>query len=138
MLKGISNMKYEYHEDGTLPDEPHIFVFGSNLGGRHGAGAALIAFQKYGARARQGVGLQGSSYAIPTKNAMLEVLDLYVIESYVKKFLEFAEGSSDRFWITRVGCGLAGYADVQIAPLFRGASINCNFPKVWRYYLEKH
>ena len=130
-------MKYEYHEDGTLPVEPYIFVFGSNLGGRHGAGAARVAFEQYGARSRQGVGLQGHSYAIPTKNSMLEVLDLYVIDGYIKEFLKFAEGSSDRFWITTVGCGLAWYAYVQIAPMFKGAPSNCNFPKIWRYYLEK-
>jgi hypothetical protein len=125
---------YEYHEDFTLPTN-HIFVFGSNYRGRHGAGAAKVALQ-YGAILGNGIGIQGRSYAIPTKDCNLISLDLHIIHKHVNYFLEFARSSEDLFWITKIGCGLAGYFDNQIAPMFLSASSNCNFPEPWKKYLE--
>ena len=99
-----------------------IFVFGSNLAGRHGKGASLDARKKHGAVYGQGVGLQGNSYAIPTKDETLKTLPLNVIRGYVNQFLSFAMMNPHlQFQVTPVGCGLAGYKPNQIAPMFRGA-----------------
>lgn len=112
-----------------------IFVFGSNLAGRHGKGAALEARQKWGAVYGQGVGLQGRSYAIPTKDGKLHVLPLETIRPYVLDFIRFARYNWDfRFIVTRVGCGLAGYQDSDIAPMFRYAPSNCVLPDEWKEY----
>lgn len=112
-----------------------IFVFGSNLAGRHGKGAALRAYKEHGAVYGKGVGLQGSSYAIPTKDENLNTLPLQKIERYVEQFIRFAHLNPDmQFEVTRVGCGLAGYDDADIAPMFFDAPINCILPVGWRTY----
>lgn len=114
-----------------------IFVFGSNLAGRHGAGAALYARHHHGAIYGQGVGLQGSSYAIPTKGHQLEVLPLGIIETYVKDFIEFAKQNPTKtFFVTRIGCGLAGYKNEQIAPMFCNAPSNCILDNEWKVILD--
>ncbi len=106
-----------------------IFVFGSNLAGRHGKGAALHARQSHGAIYGRGEGLQGFSYAIPTKDENLRTLPLSVIETYVAHFLVCARVYSDRtFRLTPIGCGLAGYKPEQIAPMFRHAPPNVTMP----------
>ncbi|MBR4272415.1 MAG: hypothetical protein IKQ30_06220 [Bacteroidales bacterium] len=94
-----------------------IFVFGSNLQGHHYGGAARIAEEKFGAIFGQGVGLQGQSYAIPTMHGGVDV-----IKPYVDEFIEFAKQHPElTFLVTRIGCGIAGFKDSEIAPLFRGA-----------------
>jgi hypothetical protein len=94
-----------------------IFVFGSNLKGMHGGGAAYIAYRKFGAIMGQGVGLQGQSYAIPTMQGGVET-----IKPYVDEFIEFAkENRNLTFLVTRIGCGIAGFTDVEISPLFENA-----------------
>lgn len=109
-----------------------IFVFGSNTAGIHGAGAAKFALQNHGAVWGQGVGLQGNSYAIPTKDQNIRTLPLSYIRVYVEQFLQFAAANpSLQFQVTRVGCGLAGYTDEQIAPMFQGAPSNCFMPPEW-------
>lgn len=109
-----------------------IFVFGSNLAGRHGKGAALYAKQHYGAVYGNGVGPQGSSYAIPTKRANLKVLPVEEIQKYVEGFITYARAHPTlKFQVTRVGCGLAGYKDSDIAPLFKGVPPNCEMPTEW-------
>lgn len=115
-----------------------IFVFGSNLAGRHGAGAALCAKEQHGAIYGKGEGIQGSSYAIPTKDGRnraislsdpSQVLPLHEIESAVKRFLEFARSHPElTFDVTPIGCGRAGYTAAQIAPFFQGAPANCGLP----------
>ena len=110
-----------------------IFVFGSNLAGRHGAGAAKFAVEKFGAVYGQGNGLQGSSYAIPTKDEKLRTLQVWQIQLSVFEFLQFANQHPElTFNVTRIGCGLAGYTEKEMAPLFRGAPKNCVLPKGWR------
>jgi hypothetical protein len=110
-----------------------IFVFGSNLAGRHGKGAALTALRTYGAVYGQGVGPQGQSYAIPTKDENLRSLPLLTIDRYVYKFLQYARDHPDeKFLVTRIGCGYAGYTDRQIAPMFALAPDNCILPDDWR------
>lgn len=111
-----------------------VFVFGSNLAGRHGAGAALYARQHHGAIYGKGVGLQGNSYAIPTKDFNIRTLSLHTIENYVREFKEFAINHPDMFFnVTRIGCGLAGYTDKQIAPMFINAPVNCILPEEWKH-----
>ncbi len=115
----------------------YIFVFGSNLAGRHGAGSAKKAAQSHGAIYGQGIGLQGNSYAIPTKDEHLHSMSLPEIKEHVKEFLEFAAMSLDlhpdwKFDIVKIGCGLAGYKEEQIAPMFKGAPNNCILPLGWR------
>ena len=94
-----------------------IFVFGSNLKGMHGGGAAYIAYRKFGAVMGQGVGLQGQSYAIPTMQGGVET-----IKPYVDEFIAFAkEHQNLTFLVTRIGCGIAGFTDDEISPLFEKA-----------------
>ena len=94
-----------------------IFVFGSNLAGAHGGGAARLAWQRFGAVWGQGVGLQGQSYAIPTMQGGVET-----IKPYVDDFIEFASQHPElRFLVTRIGCGIAGFKPEEIAPLFAEA-----------------
>ena len=110
-----------------------VFVFGSNLAGRHGKGAALDAYKRHGAIYGQGMGYQGCSYGIPTKDRGLKTLPLSTIRSYVLDFLFFAnEHPEMRFNVTRIGCGLAGKTDKEIAPMFTGASDNVILPVGWR------
>ncbi len=94
-----------------------IFVFGSNLRGMHAGGAARAAYHKFGAVMGQGVGLQGQSYAIPTMQGGVET-----IKSYVDEFIDFARQHPElTFLVTRIGCGIAGFRDEEIAPLFAEA-----------------
>ena len=94
-----------------------IFVFGSNLAGSHGGGAALLAYNRFGAIWGQGVGLQGQSYGIPTMQGGVET-----IKPYVDEFIEFARQHPEfKFLVTRIGCGIAGFRDEEIAPLFNDA-----------------
>lgn len=109
-----------------------IFVFGSNLAGRHGAGAARTALG-YGAIWSVGVGRQGNSYAIPTKDEQIRTLPLVRINPYIHQFILYARDfPSLTFQVTRIGCGLAGYTDKDIAPMFYGAPENCILPEGWR------
>ena len=94
-----------------------IFVFGSNLAGHHGGGAALLAWRKWGAVWGQGVGLQGQTYGIPTMHGGPEA-----IRPYVDEFVDFARRHPElTFLVTEVGCGIAGFTPAQIAPLFTDA-----------------
>ncbi|MBR0036332.1 MAG: hypothetical protein IJP70_01690 [Bacteroidales bacterium] len=97
------------------PDE--IFVFGSNLAGLHGGGAARLAYERFGAIWGQGIGLQGQSYAIPTMQGGVET-----IKPYVDEFIRFAQTRPDlKFYVTQIGCGIAGFKVDEIAPLFQTA-----------------
>ena len=103
--------------NSLLPNE--VFVFGSNLYGHHGGGAARVALNKFGAIWGQGVGLQGQSYAIPTMQGGVET-----IVPYVDEFIDFAKKHPEKyFYVTRIGCGIAGFRDEEIAPLF-GKTLN--------------
>lgn len=98
-----------------------VFVFGSNLAGNHAGGAARMAKLKFGAILGQGVGLQGKSYAIPTMQGGVET-----IVPYVDDFIKYAEQNQDAFfYVTRIGCGIAGFKDEEIALLFQKA-VNLN------------
>ena len=95
-------------------EENEIFVFGSNLRGQHGGGAARLAYQKFGAIWGKGVGMQGNSYGIPTMHGVVDV-----IKPYVDDFIEYALSHKEyTFLVTRIGCGIAGFTANEIAPLF--------------------
>lgn len=108
----------EYTPDFITRLNPgEIFVFGSNLAGMHGGGAARVALDRFGAVPGQGVGLQGQSYAIPTMQGGVDT-----IRPYVDEFIEFARSHPElKFYVTRIGCGIAGFDDSEIAPLFANA-----------------
>ena len=106
-----------------------VFVFGSNLRGMHGGGAAWLAYKKFGAIMGQGVGLQGQSYGIPTMQGGVET-----IRPYVDDFIAFAKTRPDlTFLVTRIGCGIAGFQEREIAPLFEKAHDveNIVLPEGW-------
>ena len=97
--------------------DDEVFVFGSNLAGQHGGGAARIAYENFGAEWGVGVGLTGQSYAIPTMQGGVET-----IKPYVDDFIAFAKAHQELFfYVTRIGCGIAGFRDRDIAPLFADA-----------------
>lgn len=111
-----------------------IFVFGSNLAGRHGKGAALYAKKYKGAEYGVGIGRQGNSYAIPTKDRNLKTLPLNEIKIHVDEFIEYAKNHKElSFEVTKIGCGLAGYEESDIRPMFKDSPINCDLPDWWRF-----
>jgi hypothetical protein len=112
--------------------EEVIFVFGSNLSGRHGKGAALTAAREYGAERGVGRGRTGNAYAIPTKDHDIRTLPLKAIKKYVDEFLLYARRHPElTFKVTAIGTGLAGYKHEEIAPMFRGTPSNCYLPPEW-------
>lgn len=112
-----------------------IFVFGSNLKGIHGAGSARIAAQLWGAKYGVGEGPTGAAYAIPTKETPYKNRRLDEIAASVDRFLAYARQHPDReFYVVRVGCGLAGFTDKEMAALFRGAPENCGFDPLWEKF----
>ena len=120
------------HIRSLKPNE--VFVFGSNLAGAHAGGAAHAALTHFGAIWGQGVGRQGQSYAIPTMQGGVET-----IRPFVDEFIEYArQHPDDRFLVTRIGCGIAGFTDEEIAPLFREAVDveNICLPIEWWALLE--
>ena len=110
----------------------HVFVFGSNLAGVHGAGAAAFAKRKHGAEWGVGIGHRGSSYALPTKDRQIESLSLEEVQDHVDTFINYAiEHPELVFRVTQIGCGLAGFTKEEIAPLFKEAPENCHFDTAW-------
>lgn len=109
----MDNLKYT-PENITHLGEDEVFVFGSNLAGHHAGGAARTARLRFGAIEGQGEGMQGQSYAIPTMQGGVET-----IKPYVDRFIDLAyEWDQTTFYVTRIGCGIAGFTDEEIAPLF--------------------
>lgn len=103
-------------------ERDEIFVFGSNLAGHHMGGAARTAHKNFGAEWGVGAWLTGQSYAIPTMQG-----DIDTIKPYVDEFIEFAKQHQDmKFLVTRIGCGIAGFKEKDIAPLFRSAVLEKN------------
>lgn len=108
-----------------------IFVFGSNINGYHAGGAAAAAVRRFGAIGGRGVGIQGQSYAIPTMEGGVDY-----IAGYVNEFVEYARKHPELFfWVTKIGCGIAGFKSDEIAPLFKEAALlpNIALPsEFWR------
>lgn len=122
--------------DQAIKEGKAVFVFGSNLAGAHGAGAALHAVKHWGAIYGEGVGHHGMSYAIPTKTQTIRTMPLTRIKPYVMDFIRYAElNPLLTFKVTQIGCGLAGYTPAQIAPMFSGSPKNCWFDTAWKEFL---
>jgi hypothetical protein len=110
-----------------------IFVFDSNLAGKHGKGTSITAYMKYGAIYGQSFGLQGSSFAIPTKDEQFKTLPVKSIAKYIDSFIKYAILNPDiTFEVPRIACGIDSYEDVIVAPLFKNAPDNCLLPAGWR------
>lgn len=112
-----------------------VFVFGSNIAGHHGAGAARLAMNKWGAKWGKGVGLEGQTYGIPTMQGGVET-----IKPYVDAFIDFAKKHQDKiFLVTEIGCGIAGFTPEDIAPLFKEAETveNIHLPERFWKVLNK-
>ena len=123
-------------ENITHLDQDDIFVFGSNLQGMHSGGAARVAYDKFGAVWGQGVGIQGQSYAIPTMQGGVET-----IKPYVDQFIDIArEWDQNTFYVTRIGCGIAGFSDEDIAPMFDKAYdlYNVRLPESFARIIERN
>lgn len=127
-----------FHADGAPPDANQVFVFGSNLSGIHGGGAARAAHKIYGAEWGVAEGLTGRSYAIPTvQHGIVGPLSLAEISAAVERFIAYAQAHPDtQFLVTRVGCVLAGHRDSEIAPMFSGAPLNCSLPDTWATLIQ--
>lgn len=110
-----------------------IFVFGSNMAGIHGAGAAKYAHQHKQAKLGVGEGLTGQAYALPTKDHKIRCISLAEIHGAVFRFKDFAEANPNlEFQVTRVGCGLGGHRDEDICKMFLDSPDNCYFDTVWQ------
>jgi hypothetical protein len=128
-------MKIKIDELTTTTKTRSVFVFGSNLAGLHYGGAAKYAMDKFGAILGAEEGIQGSSYALPTMDEDFRPLPLAAIEFGVARFKRYASAHPDVvFYVTRIGCGIAGFSDSQIAPMFGGSPLNCIFDPQWTSY----
>jgi hypothetical protein len=142
-MKARAPATRRFHDDGSVPEGPDwIWVFGSNLQGRHGKGAAAVARDMFGAERGLASGRTGRAYGIPTKRAPTmnprDVLPLDQIQRSVEEFLEYARGHAEhRFFVTRVGCGLSGIPDAKVAPMFASAPSNCSLPLPWREFFDE-
>ena len=124
----------KYHLGEWVPGQ--VFVFGSNCSGVHGAGSALYARRVCHAVLGVGEGPTGMAYALPTKDHNIHTLPLSAIAVNVDRFIDYAVAHPEvEFFVTAVGCGLAGYKNDQIAPMFMTAPKNCIFPAAWKEYL---
>jgi hypothetical protein len=137
-------IRCRFHKDGTLPQqESTIFVFGSNEKGVHGAGAALIAKEKFGAIPGECSGFMGRSFGIPTKDEFIQPMPVRDMDIYFGDFCAQTILNPDlKFFVTRVGCGLAGNSDETMATLFKEFAMNvgsdlrnCSFAEEWRPFL---
>lgn len=118
-----------------IPSDPRIFVFGSNLLGIHGAGAAGYARKELGAQLGIGEGPTGRTYALPTCYRPGEPITLQELAVYVDNFLRYAEKHPEtRFFVSAVGCGIAGFTEDEVSYIFRelGTPDNCDLPVGWR------
>ncbi len=117
------------------PDDERVFVFGSNILGIHGAGAAAYAANDLGAQMGVGEGLTGRTYALPTCYRPGEPITLEELAVYVDNFLRYAEQHPEtRFFVSAVGCGIAGFTEQEVSYIFRelGTPSNCDLPPGWR------
>lgn len=129
---------HTFHPDGSAPPDGAVFVFGSNLSGYHGGGAARAAHKLYGAEWGVAEGRTGRCYALPTvQHGIAGPLSLAEIAAAIERFIAHAAAHPDtKFFVTRVGCGLAGHRDADIAPMFAAAPINCSLPDTWAQFTQ--
>jgi len=111
-------------EQITHLDEYEIFVFGSNLKGDHAGGAAKLALDCFGAKKGVGEGIQGNSYAIPTLDKKMKKVTSEALANSLTAFADFATHySSNKFYLTKIGCGIAGFNEVEVAKLVHAANL---------------
>lgn len=116
----------------TSLKENQIFVFGSNLAGMHNGGAALTAKELFGAKRGVGEGLTGMCYAFPTLDKIFRKRTKRALRESVHRFYEIAEENPDKeFLMTKIGCGIAGFAEMEMKSLFKKAPKNVILPKGW-------
>jgi len=116
-----------------------IFVFGSNTAGRHAAGAARFAVVKHKAEMGVAEGETGNAYAIPTCDRNINPLPFEKVKEGVERFIAFArQNPRMKFQVTRIGCGIAGFKDEEIGPLFAKAPANCAMPPEWQDLCPNH
>ncbi|NHC04179.1 hypothetical protein G9F31_10405 [Acinetobacter sp. 187] len=133
-------MTYQYHDETIVKQlaEDTVFVFGSNMAGTHAGGAAKTALLHFGAMKGAGRGWSGQSYAIPTMNEHLQQMPLSQIQHYIEDFKIYTKNHPKlKYFITSIGCGVAGYKVEEIAPMFKGISKNVIFPISFRPFVEK-
>ena len=133
-------MSYHYHDENIIKSLPEdtVFVFGSNMAGQHTGGAALTALQHFGAVTGVGRGWSGQSFAIPTMNEHLQQMPLSQIQHYIDDFKIYTKNHPKMtYFITSIGCGIAGYKTEEIAPMFKGISHNVIFPRSFRPFVER-
>jgi len=136
----IKNMSYQYHDETIVTELPEdtVFVFGSDLAGRHDSGAARVAAQHFAAVKGVGRGWAGQSFAIPTLNEHMQQMPLSQIAHYVDDFKIYAKNHPKmKYFLTALGCGIAGYKVSEIAPLFKGIHSNVIFPESFRPFIEE-
>jgi len=130
-------MRYHNLTNITKLNDNQVFVFGSNEGGIHGKGAAYTARKHFGAQLGVGVGPTGQSYAIPTKDENLKVLDIITIAHRVSMFIFYTmQFPKKEFVVTAIGCGLAGFKHEEMAPLFKDAGENVVLPDIWKPVID--
>lgn len=123
----------------SLSNQKRIFVFGSNLSGIHGAGAAKTARQLHGAIIGQGEGPMGNAYALPTKSLNISHMSIDTTQTHVTRFVEYAKSNPEKvFEVTAVGTGLSSKSHSTMAQMFNEAPDNCYFDTIWRDYLPSH
>jgi hypothetical protein len=133
-------MSYRYHDENIIKSLPEdtVFVFGSNLAGQHAGGAARTALENFGAMTGVGRGWSGQSFAIPTMNEHLQQMPLSQIQHYIDDFKIYTKNHPKiTYFITSIGCGIAGYTTEEIAPMFKGISHNVILPHSFRPFVEK-
>ena len=133
-------MTYQYHDESIVKnlDEHTVFVFGSNMAGQHADGAARTALEHFGAIKDVGRGWSGQSYAIPTMNEHLQQMPLSQIQHYIDDFKIYTKNHPKMtYFLTSIGCGIAGYKVEEIAPMFKGISHNVIFPASFRPFVER-
>ena len=133
-------MTYQYHDESIIKTlaEDTTFVFGSNLAGEHSSGAAKTALEHFGALNGVGRGWSGQSFAIPTMNEHLQQMPLSQIQHYIDDFKTYTKNHpKNKYFLTSIGCGIAGYKVEEIAPMFKGISHNVIFPASFRPFVEK-
>lgn len=112
------------------PDD--VFCFGSNALGEHYGGAARYAYDHFGAIWGRGEGIQGQSYAIPTLSKAMKPYSISMLERITGTFIYYAKQHPEKtFLLTKVGCGIAGFSEAEIAPLFKYAPRNVVKPERW-------
>ena len=128
-------MTFKFHDENVIPTGDWIYVFSSNLAGKHAKGKARIARVNFRAEFGVAEGRTSNAYAIPTHDKHLAALSIDSIDAAIEAFLRYAhENPKLNFFVTRIGCEDSPYGDEQIGQLFATASENCSLPRSWRIY----